>query len=157
MPVFLDKPVRTFTVIHQRGEVFHVVPARAVLQPDGSLGPFADMWQDMFARCLKSTTVEAVDRCSAIVEAVDEIGPFMTEREWLISRIDHYTRYNQSANPQLPIQERAVVIDVVLASAFTPMVDPTGPAIVWERRAWLDEQPTGLVLRWYRHIRQIRP
>ncbi|MGC5042418.1 hypothetical protein ACLQ16_03775 [Streptomyces albidoflavus] len=162
MPISLDKTVRPFTVIHRRGKVFHVIPARPTLQPDGSLGPYAKAWQDMFARCLKSTTVEAVDRWSAVEAAAEEIGPYMSEREWLLSRIDHYARHNRSANPQLPIHERALVIDIVLESAFTPMVDPTGPAIVWEdatageRRAWLDEQPTGVLLRWYRHIRQIR-
>ncbi|MGA5134971.1 hypothetical protein ACPCTO_34830 [Streptomyces olivoreticuli] len=161
MPVSLDKTVRTFTVIHQRGEVFHVVPGRAMLQPDGSLGPYAEAWQDMFARCLKSTTVEAVDRRAAICAAAEEIGPYVTERDWLLGRIDTFARRNRSANPQLPIHERVLVIDVVLEAAFTPVIDPTGPVIVWddasaeERRAWLDEQPTGILLRWYRHVRPL--
>ncbi|MFH8465972.1 hypothetical protein [Streptomyces sp. NPDC017991] len=161
MPVSLDKPVRTFTVIHQRGKVFHVVPARAEIHRDGSLGPYATAWQNMFARCLNSTTVEAIDRWSAVTAASDAIGPYMTEREWLTSRIDVFARGNHSANPQLPVHERAVVIDVVLDSTFTPTVDPTGPAIVWEgapaeeRRTWLDGQPTGVLLRWYRHVRHI--
>ncbi|WP_030780706.1 hypothetical protein [Streptomyces sp. NRRL S-920] len=159
MPISLDKTVRPFTVVHQRGQVFHVIPARPIFEPDFASGPYDEVWQDMFARRLKSTTVQAVDRWSAIEAAAEEIGPYMTEHEWLLSRIDHYARHNKSVNPHLP--ERGLVIDVVLESSFTPVVDPTGPAIVWEdaaaeeRRAWLDEQPTGVLLRWYRHIRQI--
>ncbi|MEV0437690.1 hypothetical protein AB0I84_21105 [Streptomyces spectabilis] len=161
MPVSLDKTVRPFTVIHQCGEVFHVILALPVFQPDCSFGPYAEAWQDMYARCLKSATVEAVDRWSAVKAAAEEIGPYMTEQEWLLNRVDTYARHNRSANPQLPIRERDAAINALLESAFTPMVDPTGPAIVWEdataeeRRAWLDEQPTGILLRWYRHIRQI--
>ncbi|MEU1355378.1 hypothetical protein ABZ410_15965 [Streptomyces cinnamoneus] len=161
MPVSLGKTPRTYTVIHQRGKVFHVVPARAMLQPDGSLGPYAEAWQDMFARCLKSTTVEAVDRWAAVRAAAEEIGPYISEPDWLLGRIDTFARGNRSADPQLPAHERALVIEVVLESAFTPLVDPTGTPIAWgdasaeERRAWLDEQPTGVLLRWYRHIRQI--
>ncbi|GHG80718.1 hypothetical protein [Streptomyces griseocarneus] len=160
MPVSLDKAVRTFTVIHQRGKVFHVVPGRAMLQPDGSLGPYAEAWQDMFARRLTPTTVEAVDRWAAVRAAAEEIGPYISERDWMLSRIDIFA-LNRSADPHLPIRERALVVDVVLESAFTPVVDPTGAPIVWEdasaeeRRAWLDDQPTGVLLRWYRHIRQI--
>ncbi|MFK0294285.1 hypothetical protein ACIQU6_27960 [Streptomyces sp. NPDC090442] len=163
MPVSLNKVTRTFTVIHLRGEVIHVVPARAEWQPDGSLGPYAAAWQDMFARCLKATTVEAVDRWSAVLAAAEEIGPYMTEREWRTGRIDHFAGHNTSANPSLLIQERDAVIDVVLASDFVPHVDPTGPVIEWEqaaaeeRREWLDRQPDGVLLRRYRHVRQIHP
>ncbi|GHF32928.1 hypothetical protein GCM10010218_12490 [Streptomyces mashuensis] len=132
-----------------------------MLQPDGSLGPYAEAWQDMFARGLKSTTVEAVDRWAAVRAAADEIGPYITEREWLLGHIDTFARCNRSADPQLPTRERALVIDVVLESPFTPVIDPTGPVIAWdgasaeERRVWLAEQATGVLLRWYRHIRQI--
>ncbi|MER5301390.1 hypothetical protein ABT039_18210 [Streptomyces lasiicapitis] len=161
MPASANKTVRPFTVIHQRGKVFHVIPERPVFRPDYSLGPYAEAWQDMFARCLKCTTVEAVDRQSAVEAAAAEIGPYMTEQEWLLERVDNYARGNRSANPQLPTRELGAVITALLDSAFTPMVDPTGPAIVWEsataeeRRAWFDEQPTGVLLRWYRHVRQI--
>ncbi|MGI5337745.1 hypothetical protein ACQEVS_10250 [Streptomyces sp. CA-181903] len=161
MPVSLDKTVRTFTVIHQRGEVFHVVPGRPILQPDGSLGPHAAAWQDMIAHCLSSTTVEAVSRRTAVRAAAAEIGPYISERDWLLARIDAFARRNRSANPQLPTKELAVVVDAVLEAAFTPVVDPTGPLIVWEdasaqeRRAWLEGQPTGVLLRWYRHVRHL--
>ncbi|RLU79921.1 hypothetical protein CTZ27_35810 [Streptomyces griseocarneus] len=161
MSASLGKTPRTYTVIHQRGKVFHVVPARAMFHPGGAPDPYAGVWQDMFARCLKATTVEAVDESAAVRAAAEEIGPYMTERDWLLGLIDTFARGNRSSDPRLPIRERALVIEVVLESAFTPAVDPTGPAIVWddasaqERHAWLDEQPTGVLLRWYRHIRQI--
>ncbi|WP_413100842.1 hypothetical protein [Streptomyces sp. Inha503] len=161
MPVSLDKPTRPFTVVHQRGEVLHVVPARAIVQPGGSLGPYAKVWQEMFARRLRSTEVRAVDRWSAIAAAAEEIGPHITERDWLLQQLDTFARRNQSANPSLPDHERALVTEIVLESGFTPVASATGPVIVWEdaaaeeRHAWLDEQPTGVLLHWYRHLRQI--
>ncbi|MFB6529871.1 hypothetical protein [Streptomyces sp. NPDC056399] len=162
MPINLVKPLRTFTVLHQRGEVLHVVPARAELQPDGSLGPYAAAWQDMFARGLKATEVQAVDRRSAVQAAAGEVGPYISERDWLVRHID--TRVGRSDWPDLslPVRERTTVIDVLLETGFQPHVDPTGPAIEWEpattteRRDWLARQPTAVLLRWYGHARGIK-
>ncbi|MEU8540833.1 hypothetical protein AB0C52_12750 [Streptomyces sp. NPDC048717] len=161
MPISLTKPVRTFSVLHRRGEVLHVVPARARLQPDGSLGPYAQAWQDMFALNLRCTEVQAVDRWSAVREAADEIGPPLTEREWLTPRIDAFARANRSPNPSLPVSERVVVIDTVLESTFRPAAESTGAAIDWEsadseeRRLWLASRPAAVLLSWYRRVRGI--
>ncbi|EXU69637.1 hypothetical protein Z951_02745 [Streptomyces sp. PRh5] len=120
------------------------------------------MWQEMFACRLRCTEVRAVDRWSAIAAAAEEIGSHITERHWLLQQLDTSARRNQSATPSLPNHKRALVTEIVLESGFTPVASPTGPAIVWEdataeeRRAWLDEQPTGVLLHWYRHLRQIR-
>ncbi|AKN68697.1 hypothetical protein QR97_01755 [Streptomyces sp. PBH53] len=161
MAVSLVKPTRPFTVVHKYGEVLYVVQTRPMLTIVGR-DPYDWLWAEIVSRSLSFTEVEAVDRWSARLAASDEIGPRITERDWLLGRIDLFARNNHSANPQLPIRERTLVIDVVLESDFAPMVDPTGPPIAWdtatveERRAWLGQQPTGVLLRWYRHVRHIR-
>ncbi|MEW1700778.1 hypothetical protein ACIQCR_16805 [Streptomyces sp. NPDC093249] len=159
MPISLTKPVQTFTVLHLRGEVRHVVPARAELQPDGA---YDDAWRDVFALGLHATEVQAVDRSSAVRAAATEIGPYVSERDWRRGRIDEYLSRNRWGNPSMPVQDRTVVIDVLAESDYEPHVDPTGPAIVWGavtpegRRDWFARQPTGLLLRWYAHVRGIR-
>ena len=121
---------------------------------------YEKVWQEVFAKGLVTTEVTAADRESAVVAAADQIGPYRTEKEWLIGLIDHYVCHNKSPNQCLNVPDRDVVIDVVLESAFTPPLDPTGPAIDWEgataeeqRRAWLDMQPDAILARWYRHVR----
>ncbi|MEU9699494.1 hypothetical protein [Streptomyces sp. NPDC047981] len=162
MPINPVKPIRTFTVLHQRGEVLHVLPVRAELQPDGSLGPYAAVWQAMFAHGWKATEVQAVDRWSAVQAAAGEIGPYISERDWLIGQIDSRTGHSNSPDLSLPIRERSTVIDVLLESGFQPHIDPSGPAIEWEpatsaeRRDWLARQPTAVLVRWYGHARDIK-
>ncbi|WP_435060219.1 hypothetical protein [Streptomyces sp. bgisy060] len=157
MPISLAKPVRTFTVVHQRGEVLHVVPARAEIQRDGSLGPYADVWRDAFARCLKITEVQAVDRWSAVQAAAEEIGPYMTERQWVIEQLDQIAARNRSANPLLTPAKREAIIDTLLESGTRPLGSPVGRFCgpLQTRRHWLTRQGDGALMGMYRIARGI--